>query len=282
MIKTPLQDNVTTSITGTLTAIPIENESATGSSTRSAEPIPNPVSFATDSWATIQKAVQDNNTSAYNIGDTKTVTINNTDYTVRIANKSKAASCSNSNYSETACGFVVEFTDIITTMAIRSDNKTIEGGYPATDVYTYINNILYSQLPIDLQKVIKTTRVVSGYGCKEYNLDFYECINPDNNGSNFITNDKLYLLSSTEVTGYDDADSSRNMTTIFDYYSLFSSAENVQKKYQGSNYDWLLRNPVNNVWAIEDSTRFRVIDSSGYISINMIQLLGVSPAFRIG
>ena len=113
MIKTPITDSVSTSITATLTASPLENETATGGSPASAEPIPDPVSFSTDSWATIQKAVQNNNTSAYNVGDTKNVTINGNNYMVRIANKTIGEHCGDNDteYSQTACGFVVEFAD---------------------------------------------------------------------------------------------------------------------------------------------------------------------------
>ncbi len=162
MIKTPITDSVSTTITATLTASPLEDAEATGGSPAS-KVAGDPDSFTTDSWATIQKAVQNNNTSAYNVGDTKKVTINGTDYTVRIANKSTAQNCNDTNYSETACGFVVEFADIITTMQMR-DTTTNVGGYPATLVYDYLKNTLYGQLPSDLQAAIKPTRVISGHG----------------------------------------------------------------------------------------------------------------------
>ena len=86
MIKTPITDTVSTTITATLTATPLEDAEATGGSSAS-KIAGDPESFTTDSWATIQKAVQNNNTSAYNVGDTKNVTINGNNYMVRIANK---------------------------------------------------------------------------------------------------------------------------------------------------------------------------------------------------
>ena len=118
MIKTPITDSVSTSITATLVATPIENDSATGGSPAS-KVAGDPESFATDSWATIQRAVQNNHTSVYNVGDTKSVTINGNNYIVRIANKSTAQNCSDTNYSETACGFVVEFVDIVELACFR-------------------------------------------------------------------------------------------------------------------------------------------------------------------
>ena len=86
MIKTPINDSVTTSVTAKLIATPLENANAIGGD-RNSKATDDPVSFATDSWRTIQTAVRNNNTSVYNVGDTKSVTINGNNYMVRIANK---------------------------------------------------------------------------------------------------------------------------------------------------------------------------------------------------
>ena len=51
--------------------------------------IPDPVSFTSDSWETIQKAVQTGNASKYNIGDTTKVNLGDLGtHTVRISNMS--------------------------------------------------------------------------------------------------------------------------------------------------------------------------------------------------
>ena len=281
MIKTPITDSVSTSITATLIATPLENDSATGGSPASAEPIPDPVSFTTDSWATIQKAVQNNNTSAYNVGDTKKVTINGTDYTVRIANKTIGEHCGDNDteYSQTACGFVVEFVDIITTMKMR-DTATNVGGYPATLVYDYLKNTLYIQLPSDLQTVIKPTRVISGYG--------------SNDSTNFTTTDKLYLLSSEEVNGIDDGqyhfyDTAYGTSHQLEYYSnngvTYSTSswngtnlDKAIKQYNSSNTWWWLR-PAHS----GTSNTFVTVTTNGGWSSNAANTTtGVAPAFRIG
>ena len=170
MIKTPITDTVSTTITATLTATPLEDAEATGGSAAS-KIAGDPESFSTDS-------------------DTKSVTINGNNYMVRIANKTIGEHCGDNDteYSQTACGFVVEFADIITTMKMRDTNTNVSG-YPATLVYDYLKNTLYSQLPSDLQTVIKPTRVISGH--------------ESNDSTNFTTTDKLYLLSSEEVYGID-------------------------------------------------------------------------------
>ena len=109
-----------------------------------------------------KKAVRDNNTSLYHIGDTKEVEINEVNYTVRLANKSSHDWCDNEVYSETACGFVIEFVDDTSEMKLKTDESN-NGGYPATAAYTYLNEELINILPTDLKKVIASTRVISGH-----------------------------------------------------------------------------------------------------------------------
>ena len=84
--------------------------------------MPTPVSFESDSWSIIAANVHDGNTSKYNVGDTKEVDLGDLGtHTVSIANMSACES----ETSETACGFVVEFADIITNKKIIPNFKII-------------------------------------------------------------------------------------------------------------------------------------------------------------
>ena len=290
MIKTPIENEVSTSITAKLIANAIEDEVATGGSAATEEAIPEPVSFATDSWTTIQKAVQNNNTSAYNVGDTKSVTINGNNYMVRIANKSTGEHCGDNDtaYSQTACGFVVEFVDIITTMKMRDANTNV-GGYPATLVYDYLKNTLYGQLPSDLQAAIKPTRVISGHGCNGgWDSTNRVCGNPDNSGNNFTSTDNLYLLSGVEVFGSDDRDTAYGKSYHLEYYSnnrvTYSTSNysgtnlhKAQKQYNSSTKLWLLRSAGSS-----GSNTFRSVENTGSLLGNFADSTGgVAPAFRI-
>jgi len=259
MIKTPINNAVTTSITATLIATPLENDSATGGSSAS-KVAGDPESFSTDSWATIQKAVQNNNTSAYNVGDTKTVTINGNNYMVRVANKSTAQNCSDTNYSETACGFVVEFAEVVEKRAMNTENTNV-GGWPATEMRTYLNGTFFNSLPSDLQAAIKPTRVISGHG--------------SNDSINFTTTDNLYLLSGVEVFGSDSYDTAANTTTQLEYYN--NSSNSKIKQYNSSNSWWWLR-PADS----RGSSVFRNIGNGGSLGdFDARGTNGVSPAFRI-
>ena len=280
MIKTPIQADVTTSVTAKLIASPLENASATGNGSAS-KASDDPVSFATDSWATIKTAVYNNNTSLYHVGDTKTVTIGANNYTVRIANKSTAQNCGNSDYSQTACGFVVEFADIITTMQMR-DSYTNVGGYPATLVFDYLNNTLLGQLPNDLQSVIEPTRVISGYG------------NNETDSANFTsTSQKLYLLSGVEVHGADEYDTAASTTSQLDYYIGMTGETGDCDWHPGCTTTYYNRaikqyNDTNTYWWLRPASSYScdgfllIASDGGYLNnYNAHTTNGVSPAFRI-
>ena len=235
MIKTPINDSVTTSVTAKLIANPMENASATGSSSAS-KASDDPESFSTDSWATIKKAVHDNNTSAYHVGDTKTVTIGANNYTVRIANEQRAM---NSTYTNV-------------------------GGWPGSELHTYLEGDFYNSLPSDLQAAIKPTRVISGYGSN------------GTDSANFVSeNQKLYLLSGVEVFGADEYDTAAGTTHQLEYYN--NSSNSKIKQYNSSNSSWWLRSASSC-----SNNDFRAVPNSGaLVSADACTTCGVSPAFRI-
>ena len=228
------------------------------------ENIPDPVSFTSDSWKTIQKAVQTGNTNNYNIGDTKAVDLGSFGtHTVRISNMSACES----ETSETACGFVVEFADVITKQQFNSSNTNI-GGWKESAMRTYVNGTIFNSLPSDLQKVIATTKVISGHGSTQ-------------GETNFETQDKLYLLNSQEIWGSNDYDTSVGVSRQLDYYkNLGVTMENnskATKQYLESNVHWWLRSSY-----IKNADYFLIVGSDGlWHGDNASSQDGVSPAFRI-
>ena len=225
--------------------------------------IPNPVSFTTDSWETIQKAVQTGNTDVYNVGDTKAIELTNFGtHTLRIANKTV---CTNET-SETACGFVVEFADCISETIMNSTNTNV-GSWKASTMRTYLNNTIYSSLPSDLQNVIVSTKVISGHGSAET--------------TNSETQDKLYLLSAKEVWGTAQDDTVNTETRQLDYYKnqgvTATSYAAAIKKYNGSAIYWFLRSPYSG----NDSAFIRVGSLGNWSGSGASGSNYVSPAFRI-
>ena len=228
------------------------------------ENIPTPVSFESDSWATIAANVKSGNTSKYNVGDTKEVDLGELGkHTVRISNMSACES----ETSETACGFVVEFADIITKQKFNSTNTNV-GGWRDSELRTYVNGTIYNALPSDLQNVITPTKVISGHG----NTTGEE---------NFETQDKLYLLNAQEVWSTNDRDTSVGTSKQLDYYKnqgvTASSYAGAKKQYNGRSSAWWLRSASSYI-----TNTFLIVGGNGdWFNDSADGSFGVSPAFRI-
>ena len=242
----------------------------------------NPVSFADDDWATVAAAAKSGNYEGkYNVGDTKEVDLGSLGkHTVRVANTSTPAECSQEGFSQTACGFVLEFADIITKHNMNSTGKygSNLGGWPASSMRTYLNSDIYNALPADLQSAIIDTKVVSGYGMDR---------NVNRTDGNWESTDKLYLLSTAEVWAQGTSntvtqDKGRDKTRQLDYYTgvTTNSYSKAIKQLNGSNYYWLLRTTGTgnyySFYGVDDGGDWR----SGYIAA-ADNTGGVSPAFRI-
>ena len=241
----------------------------------------NPVSFANDDWATIAAVAKSGNYEGkYNVGDTKEVDLGSLGkHTVRIANTSTPAECSQEGFSQTACGFVLEFADIITThnMNPKGEYKgtTYEygwnkDGWPASSMRSYLSTDIYNALPADLQSVIIDTKVVSGHGSSD--------------SANFTSTDKLYLLDAREVYGTSFTSSyntSKDSERQLDYYSAHgvttSNYSGAIKQLNGSNSWWWLRA----AYSYNYNGFYYVYANGDWRNAIANITRGVSPAFRI-
>ncbi len=229
--------------------------------------------FQKDSWSTIATNVKAGNTSRYNVGDTKAVDLGDLGtHTVRIANMSE---CTNGETSETACGFVVEFADIITAHQFNSTATNV-GGWKDSELRTYINGTIYNALQSELQNIITPTKVISGHGSTE-------------GETNFETQDKLYLLSCEEIYG-DFAslstaqhDTSAGTSKQLDYYKnqgvITSSYAGTKKQYNGKDSWWWLRSAD---FDADGTSNFLEVYNYGNWANTLARYSGgISPAFRI-
>jgi surface protein len=231
-----------------------------------------PSTFSTDSWATIVSSVKAGNTRGYKVGETKTIDLGTTygTHTLRIANTTTPSECNASGFSQSACGFVLEFADIILYKEFNSSTSNT-GGWSSSELRTFINNDIYNALPVDLRNVIIDTIVVSGHGKSD--------------STNFVTTDKLYLLAPKEIFSNwsNSYDTAKSLTRTFDYYisaGVTTSNYSGAKKYKGTSaYYWWLRS----AYSTSNSDFFRVNRSGGWSGSNTATAAnGVSPAFRIG
>ena len=236
-------------------------------------------SFATDSWKTIKTAVIMNNTSKYHVGDTKNVTIDGTNYTVRLANKSSSAQCSGGNdFSDTACGFVVEFVDIIEEKSMYNLQTLLSPiTWNETEIYKYLQGDFFSSLPYDLKKYITNTRTITK---KIDNQSYYDS-----------PTDRIYLPNEIEIygesIGYDST-----ISRQLDYYRNVGVNTNnysyARKKYHGTYSDWYLRSPNSLTTVSFTGGGSRISESFAYIEDNGdydygfgYNIMGISPAFRL-
>ena len=235
----------------------------------------NTTTFANDSWNTIAAAVKNGQLDAYPLGSEKEVEIGGTNYTVRVANNTTPNECSGTDFSQTACGFVVEFVDVLENRQMNSTSTSV-GGWRDSAMRTYANGDFYNSLPEELRKVIKETKAVSGHG-------------RTSGETNFISLDKIYLLSAHEV--WEDGTSNQvlkydtawDKTRQLDYY-----AENGVTT---SNYLGAIKKDINenaSYWWLR-ATYSRSINyfhifrtNGGWANSGATNSYGFAPAFRIG
>ena len=228
--------------------------------------------FATDSWSTIIANVKAGYGSEYKVGSTKEVNLGTTygTHTLRVANTSTPSECSTTGFSQTACGFVLEFADIITTHNMN-DTETNVGGWPATSMRTFVNNDIYNAIPSEIKNAIIDTTVVSGHGSTS-------------GETNFTSTDKLYLLAPKEIyTNWSNSsDTAKDLTRTLDYYTSIavttSNYSGAIKKNGTSAFAWWLR-----VANFNNNNGFYYVISGGpYYYSTASGTYGIGPAFRIG
>ena len=158
-----------------------------------------------------------------------------------------------------------------------NSTATNVGGWPATEMRTYLNGTFYNSLPSDLQAAIKPTRVISGHG--------------KSGSTNFTTTDNLYLLSGVEVFESDDYDTAAGTTHQLEFYKGMEAdattpwgAQAYSRTYKGYNGSdglteyWWLR-PATSYY----NNNFRTVYYGTLVDILANETGGgLAPAFRIG
>ena len=146
-------------------------------------------------------------------------------------------------------------------------------GWPASSMYTFVNNDIYNALPSDLKSAIIDTTVVSSHGKTDT--------------SNFTSTDKLYLLSTAEVWAQGSSntinyDTARDVTRQLDYYkNLGTSTSNysgaIKKNGTSASY-WWLRSASS---SRSDSFYFVDVHGGDWDNILAANTSGLAPAFRL-
>ncbi len=235
--------------------------------------ISKPVGFEKDSWSTIkahaEKCVNGDSSCIYHFGDAKKIDLGKYGtHWVRIANISNPSECSTDGFSQTACGFVIEFTDSLFKSQLSSSID--EDGWPGTDLYKKLNDTTSSDsvinsMPKDLSSIIMNVHTVTSFSKDTKNY--------------------LYLLSEKEVYGSNHACSAtlNENTRQLDFYNecRVSSSNQVYACLKKDGDSWWLRSIGGDIndgtWVYLNNTKYTAFCPDG-ASTNEIN---VSPAFRI-
>lgn len=249
--------------------------------------------FSKDSWSKIasgaKKCINNPNSCPYKVGNEKKVDVGKYGkHIVRVSNISTPSECNDNTFSQSACGFVVEFSDIVTEHNMNPKGeykgKTYywgwnKDGWPASQMYKFLNDeslngkgnkelSIINALPRELKKVIIDTKTVSGHGTEDTD--------------NIVSIDKLYLLAPKEIYGewYDQSDTLKDRTRQLDYYNAEVSEHDKLKTKKSDSAEI-----ERHYWLRSATATY-----SFYVASNFGAVLsstpdfkyGVSPAFRIG
>ena len=247
--------------------------------------VPETSEFTMYPWEEIAANVKSGNASKYPVGSEKEVEIGGKSYTVRVANNTTPAECSGTDFSQTACGFVVEFVDVPELRQMNSTNTNV-GGWEASEMRTYANGDFLNKLPEELRNVIIDTKVVSGHGSSDKNANRAD--------GNWESIDKIYLLSAHELWSdkvtYNNGlykteqDTDYNVTRQLDYYAKLGVKTNndsgtIKKNINGITSRWWLRAAISD----NDYGFLFVSYASNWNYSNADDTTnGFVPAFRIG
>ncbi|MBR4694333.1 MAG: hypothetical protein IKQ06_00735 [Bacilli bacterium] len=219
--------------------------------------------FQIHSMETILLNIRSGNIQDYHLGDTKTIKLSDgSNNTLRIINTSTPAECSQTGFSQTGCGFVVEMFQIaypqvpFCTALGASNNR-----WDVSPYRSYLNNDVINLLPDIIRNNILDTYVVSS--------------DSDHNES-VVTTDKLFLLDFVEIVGETLTDSGViNNSRQFDYFESLGIRIGVNQaliRRTGAT-----RTPYNN-------NMYIVFDSGTYDGETKFCTSGYSAyvAFRLG
>ena len=229
--------------------------------------------FAYHDWDTIISNIKSTNSCGpYTLGDTRSLGSN----TIRLSNCSRPAECDTEGFSQTACGVVLELINIGARIQMNSTETNV-GGWPASSMRAFLNDDVYGTASARFKNAIIDTTVVSGHGSTT-------------GETNFVSTDKIYLLSTHEIwedddgnpnDGIDKFDTAYFNTRQLDYYASLnvttSNPSGATKLSQGLESWWWTRSVTSpNFYSFH-----AVMDEGSWGYIPAHYLRGVSPAFRL-
>ena len=225
------------------------------------------VNFATDSWETISAACKDGSyKTVYQVGDTKDIELSTGEtITVAIMGFDHDDLSDGSGKAPITLGM----TELMATTYRMNSTDTNAGGWDESEMRTSTMATLLTQLPSDLQSVIKQVNKKATAGDKSTSIT--------------TSADKLWLLAEVEVDGTTSAGYA-DEGEQYEYWKTVKNgkkdSDRIKKKSNGSGSlsDWWLRTPSLNY-----GSTFRKFGSGGYLAYGTASFReGVSLNFCVG
>ena len=228
--------------------------------------IPEPLAFATDSWATIASAAESGVAQQYyNVGDEKTVQLS-TDEEVTLV-------ILGFNHDDLSDGsgkavMTIGMKNLLATKYGMNETSINEGGWDESEMRTSTMATLLSQLPSDLQGVIKQVNKKATAGSQSKDI--------------IVSADKLWLFAEVEIdattlAGYVDEGKQYEYWKTIKDGKYYADRIKYLSNGNGSTEDWWLRSPNINY-----NNRFQCIQNNGNIDyVFAFSSKGVSFGFCI-
>ena len=213
---------------------------------------PTPVSFATDDWATIAAASENGSAqNVYNVGDEKTITLS-TDEQITLV----ILGFNHDDLSDGSgkAGITIGMKNLLATRYDMNSTNINAGGWDESQMRTSTMATLLSQLPSDLQSVIKQVNKKATAGSESTSIT--------------TSADKLWLFAEVEVDGTTE-EGYASEGEQYEYWQTVKdgtvAADRIKYLSNGSGSEdtWWLRSPN-----VSSSINFRTISWQGSFNSN--------------
>ena len=181
-------------------------------------------SFANASWDTINTIAQSGQASSvFSIGDTKSISINGTNYKIQIYDFDHDDLADGSGKAKITFGLA----NYLSTYYAMNSSNTNSGGWGSCALRTTLQNTILNQLPTELKSLIKTVKKKTSAGSQSTTIN--------------TTNDTLFLFSEVELFG----STTYSVAGEGTQYPIFTNNNSRIKKQgdSGSACNWWERSP---------------------------------------
>lgn len=190
----------------------------------------------------------------FNVGDTKNITVDGVFYPVQIIGFNHDTKTDGGT-----AGITFQLVDCLNDTAELNNSNTNNGGWGSCAMRNSVLNSVLSNLPDDLQNVIKSVNKLTSAGNQSDTIS--------------TTIDKLFLLSEVEIFG----STTYSKSGEGNQYAYYKAGNSRIKNVSGSAHDWWERSPYRG-----DSSSFCYVQSVGNSNSNYpITSNGVSFAFCV-